>query len=50
MGVKLKQKDGAWWLFINHHRKRKAKKIEATLARLDDGLAAKAETQLDNLL
>jgi len=27
MGVKLKQKDGAWWLFINHAGMRKAKKI-----------------------
>ena len=27
MGVKLKQKDGAWWLFINHNGLRKAKKI-----------------------
>lgn len=27
MGVKVKYKNGAWWLFINHHGKRRAKKI-----------------------
>jgi len=51
VGVTLKEmKPGEWWIFISHHRKRKATKIKATLARLDDGLAAKIATQLDNLL
>jgi len=27
MGVKLRQRDGAWWVFVDHHGKRKAKKI-----------------------
>jgi integrase len=27
VGVKLRQRDGAWWVFVNHHGKRKAKKI-----------------------
>jgi hypothetical protein len=28
MGVKLRQRGGAWWVFVNHHGKRKAKKID----------------------
>jgi len=27
MGVKIRQKDGAWWVFINHRGRRKAKRI-----------------------
>jgi integrase len=27
MGVKVKKRNGAWWVFINHHGLRKAKKI-----------------------
>lgn len=27
MGVKIRERDGAWWLFINHQGKRKAKRI-----------------------
>ncbi len=27
MGVKVRQKDGAWWVFINHQGRRKAKKV-----------------------
>jgi len=27
MGVRVRQKDGSWWIFVHHHRKRKAKKI-----------------------
>src|SRR5579864_492220 len=27
MGVKVKKRNGAWWVFINHHGRRKAKKI-----------------------
>ncbi len=27
MGVKVKERDGAWWIFINHQGKRKAKRI-----------------------
>jgi integrase len=29
MGVKIKKRNGAWWVFINHHGRRKAKKIGA---------------------
>src|SRR5947209_764228 len=27
MGVKVKQWKGAWWLFVNHHSQRKAKRV-----------------------
>ena len=27
MGVRVRERDGAWWLFINHQGKRKAKRI-----------------------
>ncbi len=27
MAVKVKQHKGAWWIFIDHHGKRKAKRI-----------------------
>jgi hypothetical protein len=27
MAVKIRQHKGAWWLFIDHHGKRKAKRI-----------------------
>ena len=27
MGVKVREKDGAWWVFINHQHRRKAKRI-----------------------
>ncbi len=27
MGVRVRQKDGSWWIFIHHKRKRWAKKI-----------------------
>ena len=27
MGVKVKERSGAWWLFINHKGRRKAKKV-----------------------
>jgi integrase len=27
MGVRVRQKDGSWWVFIHHNRKRKAKKV-----------------------
>lgn len=27
MGVKVKERDGAWWIYINHQGKRKAKRI-----------------------
>ncbi|MBI4574263.1 MAG: site-specific integrase [candidate division NC10 bacterium] len=29
MGVRIRERDGAWWLFINHQGKRKAKRIGA---------------------
>ena len=27
MGVKIRKHNGAWWLFISYHGKRKAKKV-----------------------
>ncbi len=27
MGVRVRQKDGAWWVFVNHQGKRKAKRV-----------------------
>ena len=27
MGVKVKKRNGAWWVFINYHGRRKAKKV-----------------------
>ncbi len=27
MAVKIKQHKGAWWVFIDHHGKRKAKRV-----------------------
>jgi integrase len=27
MGVRVRQRDGAWWLFVNHQGKRKAKRV-----------------------
>jgi hypothetical protein len=27
MGVKVRERDGAWWLFIDHHGQRKAKRV-----------------------
>ncbi len=27
MGVRIKERKGAWWVFVNHERKRKAKRI-----------------------
>jgi len=27
MGVKVRQRDGAWWIFVNHQGKRKAKRV-----------------------
>jgi hypothetical protein len=27
MGVRVRERDGCWWVFINHQNKRKAKKI-----------------------
>ena len=29
MGVKVRERNGAWWIFINHHGQRKARKIGA---------------------
>jgi len=45
MGVKLKQKDGAWWLFINHNGLRKAKKIGSDKRRALD-VKKKVEAKL----
>jgi hypothetical protein len=30
MAVKVKQHKGAWWIFIDHRGKRKAKRIESS--------------------
>lgn len=27
MGVRVREKDGSWWVFIHHKGKRKAKKV-----------------------
>ncbi len=27
MGVRIRERKGAWWVFVNHERKRKAKRI-----------------------
>ena len=27
MGVKVRERDGAWWLFIDHQGRRKAKRV-----------------------
>src|SRR5512137_2000660 len=27
MGVTVREKDGAWWIFVNHQGKRKAKRV-----------------------
>jgi len=27
MGVTVREKDGAWWIFVNHQGKRKAKAV-----------------------
>ena len=27
MGAKVREKDGAWWVFVNHQGRRKAKRI-----------------------
>ena len=27
MGVTVRERDGAWWLFVNHQGKRKAKRV-----------------------
>lgn len=35
MGVRVRQKDGSWWVFINHKGKRKAKKIGDRKAALE---------------
>lgn len=46
MGVKLKEKKpGEWWVFINHHGKRKAKKIGRD-KRLAQEVAKKIEAKL----
>jgi integrase len=45
MGVKLRQRDGAWWVFVNHHGKRKAKKIGS-----DKEKAKKVRKELEDAL
>jgi integrase len=44
MGVILKEKDGVWWVFVNHQGKRKAKKVgtdEETARTVADKIQAK---------
>jgi integrase len=45
MSVKVKQHKGAWWLFIDHNGKRKAKKIGSS-KRAADEVAGKIEAKL----
>ena len=44
MGVIAKKHKGSWWVFINHHGKRKAKKVGEKAAALE--LKAKIEARL----
>ncbi len=44
MGVRVREKDGSWWVFINHQGKRKAKKIGDRKAALE--VARKLEARL----
>jgi hypothetical protein len=52
MGVKLREKDGAWWLFIDYRRRRKAKRVcgiganRAESRRVADLVAKKVELRL----
>jgi hypothetical protein len=41
MAVKIRERNGAWWIFINHNRKRKAVKVGTKAA------AEKLQAQLE---
>ena len=45
MGVRVRQKDGAWWAFINHPDKRKAKRIGSGDAAKEAAKKAAAKIQ-----
>ncbi len=45
MAVKVKQHKGAWWVFIDHHGKRKAKRI-GTSKRAADQVAEKIQAKI----
>ena len=45
MAVRVKQHKGAWWIFINHKGKRKAKKVGSS-KRAADEVAGKIEAKL----
>ncbi len=45
MAVKVKQHKGAWWVFINHHGKRKAKRI-GTSKRAAEQVAEKIQAKI----
>ncbi len=45
MAVKVKQHKGAWWVFIDHHGKRKAKRI-GTSKRAAEQVAEKIQAKL----
>ena len=52
MGVKVREKikgSGEWWLFIDHHGKRKAKKIGSKKTALEAAKAIEAQLALNDL-
>ena len=49
MGVRVRQKDSTWWVFINHQGKRKAKKIGDRNAALEVARKLEARLALGNL-
>jgi integrase len=50
MGVKLKKRNGAWWVFVNHHGRRKAKKIgsEKAAKEVAAKIQAKSSKELES--
>ena len=52
MGVKIRERDGAWWLYIDYRRRRKGKKVcaigpnRAESGRVADLVAKKVELRL----
>lgn len=51
MGVRVREKDGSWWIFIHHNRKRKAKKIgdKKTAEEIAKRLRARLTLGLDGI-
>lgn len=45
MAVKVKQHKGAWWVFIDHHGKRKAKRV-GTSKRAAEQVAEKIQAKI----